>query len=91
MPAVTADSLVSATFAPDEFTVTTTVTGNGEVTPAGAQIVTYGMNKTFVFTPMAGSVVQDVMVDGRSVGAVTTYTLRAVQANHSILVTFAPQ
>jgi len=90
IPSVNIDSLVTATFAPDEFTITTTGTGNGEVSPAGVQTVAYGLNKVFVFTPNAGGTIQDVLVDGRSVGAVSSYTLLAVQADHTIQVKIAP-
>jgi len=86
---VNGDTFVTATFDSDEFTVTSTVTGAGSIEPSGTQTVPYGMNKTFSFTPDAGQVIKDVKVDGRSVGAVSSYTLPAVQANHTIQVQFA--
>jgi len=38
-------------------------------------------------TPAAGYYVLDVLVDGTSVGAVTSYTFTNVQASHTISVT----
>jgi hypothetical protein len=41
-------------------------------------------------TPDPGYRVADVLVDGLSVGAVTTYTFYSVQAPHTISVAFTP-
>ena len=82
------NSLVTAMFAPNAYTVTTSVLGGGQVSPASVQTVNYGMNKVFAFIPDSGNSVLDVLVDGRSVGAVTSYTLLGTQADHLIQVKF---
>jgi hypothetical protein len=51
--------------------------------------VQHGSDQTFAITPKSGFHVQDVLVDGSSVGAVTTYTFTSVTADHTISATFA--
>ena len=48
-----------------------------------------GDNQSFTITPAANYHVADVVVDGSSVGTVTSYTFNKVTADHSIIVTFA--
>ena len=48
----------------------------------------YGTNKTFTITPDTGYLVADVLVDGTSAGAVTSYTFNNIQANHTIVASF---
>src|SRR5439155_296782 len=61
---------------------------NGSITPSSNVSVTYGANQTFTITPDTGYHVADVLVDGSSVGAVTTYTFINVTANHTIAASF---
>ena len=48
-----------------------------------------GQNQSFTIIPSAGFQVADVLVDGTSAGAVTSYTFTAVTANHTISATFS--
>jgi hypothetical protein len=79
--------------ASDPFTVNPTLTASaeshGSITPSGAAIVNYGSDQTFIITPDAHYHVADVLVDGSSVGAVTSYTFTNVVAAHRITATFA--
>jgi hypothetical protein len=50
--------------------------------------VSYGGIKTFTITPKTGYRIAGVVVDGKSVGAVTRYTFSNVTANHTIAATF---
>jgi hypothetical protein len=61
---------------------------NGTITPLGEVIVGYGENQTFTMTPDFGYMVEDVLVDGESVGAVTQYTFNQVVEDQTIHVTF---
>lgn len=79
---------VTATFALKTFTITATAGTNGSLSPLGATAVNYGTSKTFTITPGAGYHVTDVLVDGSSVGAITSYSFTNVTANHSITATF---
>jgi hypothetical protein len=51
--------------------------------------VASGADLAFTITPSAGYRVAEVLVDGVSVGAVTSYTFNNVTANHMISATFA--
>lgn len=45
--------------------------------------------KSFTITHQAGYEIKEVLVDGQSQGAVTSYTFTNITENHSISVTFA--
>lgn len=60
----------------------------GEITPDGRVRVDRGDNQTFRITADEGYEIADVIVDGESVGAVSSYTFENVRKNHTISVTF---
>lgn len=70
--------------------ITATDGANGTISPAGTISVVKGGSKTFTMTPDAGYIVEDVKVDGISVGAVTTYTFTNTMVDHTISVSFIP-
>lgn len=70
------------------YTITATAGGNGSISPSGSVDVTAGEDQTFEITPDNGYRVSDVLVDGSSAGAVTSYTFTDVQAAHTIEATF---
>ena len=87
---VTANHTISATFvALDTYTITASATGGGSISPSGAVSIDYGKDQIFSITPNIGYMITDVLVDGASVGAVTSYTFSGVQANHTIAAEFA--
>ena len=86
---VTANHTISATFAIDTYTITASAGTNGTITPSGATTVNSGGNQAYSITPSTGYHVASVLVDGSSVGAVTSYTFSNVTANHTINATFA--
>jgi uncharacterized repeat protein (TIGR02543 family) len=61
----------------------------GGISPAGETTVIEGGTQTFTFTPEAGYSVANVLVDGVSVGAVSSYTFNNVSDDHAISVSFA--
>ncbi len=71
------------------YTITASAGANGSISPSGSVSVTQGANQTFTITPNSGYHVADVLVDGTSVGAVTSYTFTNVQANYIISASFA--
>ncbi len=71
------------------FTITASAGTGGSIAPSGAVSVSSGTSKTFAITPNTGYRVAGVLVDGTSVGAVTTYTFSNVTANHTIAASFA--
>ena len=70
------------------YTIEATAGSNGSISPSGKTAVVSGEDATFVITPDSGYRVADVLVDGKSVGAVRSYTFENVKANHTISVTF---
>ena len=74
----------------DEVRIITATAGeHGAITPADEVIVSKGEDHTFTITPDSGYRIKDVLVDGVSVGAVSTYTFEDVVENHTIHATFA--
>jgi hypothetical protein len=62
---------------------------NGVISPNGLSSIPYGGILTLTITPNSGYQVADVLVDGSSVGAVTTYTFSNVTTGHTISATFS--
>ena len=69
--------------------ITATADEHGKIAPTGDVAVPKGESKTFTITPDSGYRIKDVLVDGKSVGAVSTYTFENVVDNHTIHATFA--
>lgn len=86
---VKADHTVNATFTPADFTVTATAGANGTITPSGAVIVKGTSDQTFAIAANAGYHVADVLVDGKSVGALTSVKLVNVCGTHTVAASFA--
>jgi len=80
---------IAASFAINTYTITPSAGANGTISPNTVQTVNYGATPTFTITPAAGYSVADVLVDGTSVGAVTSYPFPSVTANRTISATFA--
>jgi hypothetical protein len=86
---VTAAHTIEASFAIDTFTISASAGANGSIDPSGDVTVNYGDNQTFAMSANTGYHIADVLVDGTSVGAVTSYAFTNVAANHTISVSFA--
>jgi hypothetical protein len=81
-PRPSAVQTLTRTGAPDS------ISGNGTLSPIGVTTVNYGGCQTYTITPDTGYHVTDVIVNGESVGAVTSYTFKNVHANHTIRALF---
>ncbi len=79
-----------ADFAIAGWTVTASAGPNGWISPAGATGVGDGATPAYAITPDAGYMVADVLVDGLSVGADTSYVFPPVHADRTIEASFAP-
>lgn len=69
--------------------ITASAGPNGSISPSGTVTVSYGATQDFSVTPDLHYHVADVVVDGLSVGAVTSYTFTNVTASHAIAASFA--
>ena len=58
------------------------------LSPAGSVSVREGKNQTFTITPDKGYAVAKVLIDGKDVGAVQSYTFENVKKNHTIEAVF---
>lgn len=72
-----------------KYTITPSAGTGGVISPSSIQTVTSGSNVSFTITPDSGYHVADVLVDGNSFGALTSYTFSNVTMNHTIRVNFA--
>ncbi len=86
---VTANHTIQASFAIDTFTITASTGTGGTITPSGTLTTNSGSSASFTITANSGYVIYDVLVDGSSVGAVTSYTFSNVTASHTIQARFA--
>ncbi len=68
--------------------ITATAGEGGTISPDGATNVVVGENQTYTITPNKGYIIDNVIVDGESVGAVSTYTFSNVAEAHTILASF---
>ena len=75
----------------EQFVVIASQQGSGEVSPLGEITVFCDDQQEFVFTPDEGWYVQNLIVDGESLGtpAENSYTFVNIHDNHSIEVVFA--
>lgn len=70
------------------YTIKASAGVNGTISPAGWCSVVENGSQTFTFTPDKGYTVAKVLVDGKSVGAVKSYTFKNVTKDHTIEVIF---
>jgi sugar lactone lactonase YvrE len=81
--------MVTANFVISSYTITATAGSGGTISPSGPITVSYGGSQIFIITSNFGYHLADVKVDGKSMGAVTTYTLGSLTDNHTIEAIFA--
>ena len=70
------------------YTIKATAGTGGAISPSGNVSVRGGRDQTFTITPDQGYAVSDVKIDGKSIGAVKSYTFENVSRAHTIEVIF---
>jgi len=80
---------ISVTFALNTCNITAIASSHGSISPAGTKSVVTGGNATYSITPDAGYHITNVLVNGVSVGQITTYTFIGVSADSTVSATFA--
>lgn len=98
---ITSNTVVCAYFMPvstaQNYAITASSNGNGTITAtlngkaadATAIKVSTADTITYKFTPKSANYkIVDVKIDGKSVGAVSTYTFKAVRESHTVYVEF---
>jgi len=86
---ITANHTIAATFTVNTYSITATAGLNGTITPAGVTTVDYNNAQVYTIAPAMGYHIVDVVVDGISMGPISTYTFANVMENHTIAATFA--
>lgn len=71
------------------FTISTTATPGGSISPAGPASVAYGTDTTFTISPDATYKIDSVYVDNANKGPITSWTFTNVTADHSISAYFS--
>ena len=71
------------------YTITASVSGNGSITPSGVFNISANAGQVYNITPNAGASITDVLVDGSSVGPVSSYTILNVNSNRTIQAVFS--
>ena len=70
------------------YTIEATAGAGGSISPSGSVSVREGRDQTFTITPDKGYAVSNVKIDGKSIGAVKSYTFENVSRTHTIEVVF---
>ena len=91
---ITENTTIVASFARNSsgttrYTITASAGAGGKISPSGSVRVSRNSDKTFTITANEGYVISDVLVDGKSVGAVEKYTFEKVREKHTIEAVFA--
>jgi hypothetical protein len=84
-PSLEATAVVSLA---ERLAIAASAGSDGTISPAGLISVIHGGSQTFTMAPSAHHHVADVLVDGVSVGAPSSYTFADVDANHTIAARF---
>lgn len=70
------------------YTIKATAGAGGSISPSGSVSVREGRDQTFTITPDKGYAAANVKIDGKSIGAVKSYTFENVKKSHTIEVVF---
>lgn len=70
------------------YTIKATAGAGGSISPSGNVSVREGRDRTFTITPDKGYAISNVKIDGKSIGAVKSYTFENVRRTHTIEVIF---
>jgi hypothetical protein len=79
---------IATTWTNNSQPIIASATAGGTISPVGTMRVPTGSAKTFTITPAPGYFIQNVLVDGSSVGTPNTYTFPSVVSPRTIAVTF---
>ncbi len=85
---VITDHTITAVYTQDTYNITASAGDNGSISPSGVTSVDCGDDQTYTITADPGYAVADVLVDGVSEGAISSYTFNNITAAHTISVSF---
>ena len=70
------------------FTINASAGTGGQISPSGNVSVLIGSNRTFNIAANSGYAIANVVVDGQSKGAISSFTFTSVTSNHAISASF---
>ena len=73
---------------PSFYQITASADSGGSISPEGEVTVSPRSSAIYTIQPNANYHIADVIVDGNSIGAVTSYTFKEVTADHTIIASF---
>ncbi len=85
---VRAAHTIQAVFQKDSYSITASAGEGGSISPSGTQSIEYNGSAAFQISPNVGYEISKVLVDGRDIGAVSSYTFSDIKEDHSIAVQF---
>jgi hypothetical protein len=85
---IVSNHTISAKFTPIILTIEATSKSNGTISPSGNSSVNYGTDLVFSILPDVGYEIEDVIVDEKSAGPVSTWSFTRITRDHSISVSF---
>lgn len=71
-----------------QYTIAASTSEGGTISRAGVTKARFNSAAEYTITPDEGMVIADVIVDGKSVGAVSKYTFKHIGADHTISAVF---
>jgi uncharacterized repeat protein (TIGR01451 family) len=86
---VTADHSIQALFGINHYTVSVAQAANGSISPTSDVVVAHGDSASYVFDPAAGYYLEDVLVDGGSVGPLEAYTITGISTSLTVTAVFS--
>jgi hypothetical protein len=87
---VSGNQTIHATFAKITYSVTATAHQGGSISPSGVQQVDCGDDFAFTVSPDTGYLIDNVFLDGTSLGPVSGYTISGVSKDYLINAFFTP-
>lgn len=81
---IEADHTIVVNFAVDLFTLTAAANEGGSISPSGQITVNSGASQTYTLTADTGYEIQDLVINGQSRGAHSSYTLEDISTDYTI-------
>jgi regulation of enolase protein 1 (concanavalin A-like superfamily) len=87
---VTSNNSITAQFARNALSITASATAGGTILPSGTVNVAENGSQTFTISANTGYTINSVIVDGVSIGAVSTHSFTNITSSHTISASFTP-
>ncbi len=85
---VQANHVITASFERNHYTITASAEAHGVISPSGASTVTENSTQRYTIAADNNYLIKDVVVDGESKGAISSYTFNDVKTDHTIVASF---